>query len=45
MEEMPIFVEVSSNKFPDILDRACVYNIITDEIKIKFVSNIKDITL
>ena len=33
MEEIPTNVEVSSNKFLDIFNRICVYNIIVDEKK------------
>ena len=45
MEEIPIYVEVSSHEFLDIVDRNCVYNIITDEINIVYISNPKKITL
>ena len=33
MEEIPIYEEVSSNKFLDIFNRVCVYNTIVDEKK------------
>ena len=45
LAEIPIYVEVSSHKFLDIIDRNCVYNILSDEINIIFISNLKDITL
>ena len=45
MEEIPIYVEVSSHEFLDIVDRNCIYNIITDEINIIDISNLKNITL
>ena len=45
MEEIPIYVEVSSHEFLDLVDRNCVYNIITDEIDIIFLSKLEDMTL
>ena len=45
MKEIPIYVEVSSNKFLDIVNRNCVYIIIADEINVIFISKPKDITL
>ena len=45
MEEIPVYVEVSSHEFLDIIDRICVYNIITDEINIIFISNLQNITI
>ena len=45
MFELPIYVEVSAPEFLDIVDRNSVYNKITDEINIIFISNLKNITL
>ena len=45
MFEIPIYVEVSSHEFLDIVNSNCVYNIITDEINIIFISNLKEMTL
>ena len=42
MEEMPFYVKVSLNEIQDMIDRGCVYNIITDEINNIFISNLKD---
>ena len=44
MEEIPIYVEISSNKFLDIVDRNCV-NDEVDKINKIFISNLKDIFL
>ena len=43
--EIPIYVEVISNKFLDIVNRNCVFTIISHEINIIFKFNSKDITL
>ena len=45
MEEIPFYVKVSLNEFQNTIDRGCVYNIITDEINIIFISKLKDITI
>ena len=45
MVEIPEYVEVSSNKFLDIVNRNCVYNIIANDKNTIFISYIKDITL
>ena len=45
MFEIPIYVEVSKSEFLDIVDRNCVYNIISDEIYIIFISKFKEMTL
>ena len=44
MVELPMNVEVSSHEFLDIADRNCVYNIMTDEKNVIFISNFKHIT-
>ena len=43
--EMPIYVKVSERELLDIVDRNCGYNIVFDEIDIKFISKLKEITL
>ena len=45
MEEIPFYVKVSLNEFQNMIDRGCVYNIITDEINVIFISKDKDITI
>ena len=45
MFEIPMYVEVSEHEFLDIVNKNCVYIIITDEINIIFKSNLKNITL
>ena len=45
MFDKPLYVKVSKREFPDIVDRNCVYNMISDEIDIKFISKFKEITL
>ena len=45
MVEIPIYVKVSEREFQDIVDRNCVYNIISDEIDIIFISKLKEMTL
>ena len=45
MFEIPIYIKVSPHEFIDIINRNCVYNTITDEIKIIFISNLKEMTL
>ena len=45
MFEIPIYVRLSECKFLDIIDRNCVYNIISDEIDIIFISEFKEMTL
>ena len=45
MIEIPIYVEVTERDFLQIVDRNCVYNTISDEIDIIFVSKFKEITL
>ena len=51
--EIPIYVEVSKREFPDIVDRNCAYDIISDEIDIIYIyiyiyiyiSKLKEMTL
>ena len=43
--EIPIYVRLSECKFLDIIDRNCVYNIISDEIDIIFISKLREMTL
>ena len=43
--EIPIYVKVSEREFPNIVDRNCVYNIISVEIDIIFISKFKEMTL
>ena len=43
--EIPIYVKVSEHEFLNIVDRNCVYNIISDEIDILFISELKEMTL
>ena len=45
MFELPIYVKVSECEFLDIVDRNCVYNIISDEIDIIFISKFKEMKL
>ena len=45
MFEIPIYVKVSDCEFLDIVDRNCVYIIISDEIDIIFISQLKEMTL
>ena len=45
MEEMPVCVKVPLNEVQNMIDRRCVYNLITDEINILFISKLKDITI
>ena len=45
MEESPFSVKVSLNEFQDLIDRACVYNTISDETNVIFISNLEDITM
>ena len=45
MYEIPIYVEVSKREFLVIVDRNCAYNIISDEIDIIFISQLKEMTL
>ena len=45
MFEIPIYVRLSECKFLDIIHRNCVYNTISDEIDIIFVSEFKEMTL
>ena len=45
MFDIPIIVEVSKRDFQDIVDRNCVYIIISDEIDILFISKFKEMTL
>ena len=45
MFEIPIYVRLSECKFLDIIDRNCVYNIISDEIDIIFISKLREMTL
>ena len=45
MFEIPTYVKVSECEFLDIIDINCVYNIISDEIDIIFISELKEMTL
>ena len=45
MFKIPIYVKVTEREFLDIVDRNCVYNIISDEIDIIFVSKLREMTL
>ena len=45
MEERPFYVKVTLNEFQIMIDRGCVYNIVTDEIKIVLISKLKDVTI
>ena len=45
MFEIPIYVRLSERKILDIIDKNCVYNIISDEIDIIFISEFKEMTL
>ena len=45
MFEIPIYVKVSECEFLDIVDRNCVHNIISDEIDIIFIPELKEMTL
>ena len=43
--EIPIYVKVSECEFLDIINRICVYNIISNEIDIILISKLKEMTL
>ena len=45
MLEIPIYVKVTKREFLDIVDRNCVYNIISDEIDIIFLSKLREMTI
>ena len=45
MVEIPIYIKVSERDFLEIVDRNCVYNTISDEIDIIFISKFKEMTL
>ena len=45
MIEIPIYVKVTERDFLEIVDRNCVYNTISDEIDIIFISKFKEMTL
>ena len=45
MFEIPIYIKVSEREFLNIVDRNCVYNIISDEKDIIFISELKEMTL
>ena len=45
IEEMSFYAKVSLNKFQNMIDRGCNYNITTDEVNIILISKLKDITL
>ena len=45
MFEIPIYVKVSEYEFLDIVDKNCVYNTISDEIDIIFISELREMTL
>ena len=45
MFEIPIYVKVSERDFLDIVDINCVYNIISDEVDIIFISELEEMTL
>ena len=45
MIEIPIYVKVTERDFLEIVDKNCVYNTISDEIDIIFVSEFKEMTL
>ena len=45
MFEKPKYVEVSKREFQDIVDRNCVYIILSDKIDIIFISKFKEMTL
>ena len=45
MFEIPIYVKVSEREFLNIVDRNCVYNIISDEIDIIYIFKLKEMTL
>ena len=45
MFEIPIYVKVTEREFLDIVDRNCVYNTISDEIDIIFISKLRETTL
>ena len=45
MFELPIYVKVTEREFLDIVDRNCVYNTISDEVDIIFISKLREMTL
>ena len=45
MFELSLYEKMTKSKFKDIINKNCIYNEISDEIEIIFVSNYKDITL
>ena len=45
MFEIPLYVRVSERELLDIVDRNCVYNTISDEIDIIFISKFKEMRL
>ena len=45
MEETPFYVKVSLSEYPNMIDRGCENNKITDEINIIFISKLRDITI
>ena len=45
MFEVPIYLGVTEKEFLNIVDRNCVYNIISDEIDIIFISELKEMIL
>ena len=45
MFEIPIYVKVSEREFLDVVDKNCVYNIISDEVDIICISEPKEMTL
>ena len=45
MVEIPIYVKVTERQFLDIVNRNCIYNTISDEIDIIFISKLREMTL
>ena len=45
MFELPIYVKVTEREFLDVVDRNCVYNTISDEVDIIFISKLREMTL
>ena len=45
MFKLRIIVDVSKREFQDIVDRNCVYDMISDEIDVIFISKFKEMTL
>ena len=45
MFKIPIYVKVTEREFLDFVDRNCVYNTISDEIDIIFISKLREMTL